>query len=78
MKLVQNIECEGCLRLGNSRGEKAMPEKLEMFVLVICPIASTPFHQVNKDSCRVHHSYSIAMFSFASTQRTDISIMPEV
>jgi hypothetical protein len=57
-----------------------MSEKLKMFVfkIVTSPIASTPYHQVNKDSCRVHHSYLIAMFIFPSTQRTDVSIMSKV
>jgi hypothetical protein len=55
-----------------------MPEKLEMFVLITSPIASTPFHQVNKNSCRVHHSYLITMFIFASITGTDISIMSKI
>jgi len=55
-----------------------MPKKLEMFVLVTGPIASTPIHQVNKDSCGVHHSYLVTMFIFASTQGTDVPIMSKV
>ena len=43
-KLIQNIERKGCLRLGGSRGEKAMLKKLEMSVLVTGPIASAPFY----------------------------------
>ena len=52
-----------------------MPKKLEMFVFITGPIAFTPFHQVNKNSCRVHQSYSVSMFR---TQRTGISIMSKV
>jgi hypothetical protein len=65
-KLIQNIKCKGCLRLKDSRGKKMMLKKLEMFVLVAGPIAFAPFYQMDKDSCRVHHSYLVAMLIFPS------------
>jgi hypothetical protein len=55
-----------------------MSKKLDMFGLVTGPIASTPIYRVNKDSCRVHHSYLVTMFIFASTQGTDVPIMSKV